>query len=100
MAKTYMPQGSVVVFGFDKLLFLVYPRICNPRSPTYLFVQKSVPFAWGMPQEDAFQYLRSCLCSSPLLALPDLSEGATFQIETDAAEVAVGAVLTQDQGKG
>ena len=42
----------------------------------------------------AFETLRSALISAPLLALPDLSEGAVFTLETDASDVAVGAVLS------
>ena len=37
--------------------------------------------------------LKHCLCSAPVLSLPDLQQ--PFEIETDASDYAVGAILTQ-----
>jgi hypothetical protein len=50
-------------------------------------------FAWGRSQKKAFDDLKQCLCSAPVLSLPDLQH--PFQIETDALDYAVGTVLTQ-----
>jgi hypothetical protein len=50
-------------------------------------------FAWGKAQQRAFDDLNHCLCSTPLLSLLDLQQ--PFEIETDASDYVVGAVLTQ-----
>ena len=50
-------------------------------------------FAWGRSQQQAFDDLKQCLCSTPVLSLPDLQH--PFEIEIDASDYAVGAVLTQ-----
>ncbi len=53
---------------------------------------------WGPPQEKAFTLLKEKLCSAPILQSPDFSR--EFVVNTDASEVAVGAVLQQDFGRG
>ncbi len=42
---------------------------------------------------DAFRFLRDALCSSPILAFPDMSK--PFIVATDASSHAVSAVLSQ-----
>jgi hypothetical protein len=44
-------------------------------------------------QQQAFDDLKQCLCSSPVISLPDLQH--PFDIETDALDYVVGIVLTQ-----
>jgi hypothetical protein len=50
-------------------------------------------FVWGLSQQQVFDDLKQCLCSTPVLSLPDLQQ--PFEIETDASDYVVGAVLTQ-----
>ena len=50
-------------------------------------------FVWGWSQQQAFDDLKQRLCSAPVLSLPNLQQ--PFEIETDASDYAVGAVLTQ-----
>jgi hypothetical protein len=50
-------------------------------------------FAWGQPQQEAFDDLKQRLCSTPVLSLPDLQH--PFEIETNASNYAVGVVLMQ-----
>jgi hypothetical protein len=50
-------------------------------------------FVWGQPQQQEFDNLRQCLCSTLVLSLPDLQQ--PFEIETDASDYVVGIVLTQ-----
>jgi hypothetical protein len=49
--------------------------------------------AWGKAQQRAFDDLNHILCSAPILSLLDLQQ--LFEIETDAYDYALGAVLTQ-----
>jgi hypothetical protein len=50
-------------------------------------------FVWGLSQQQAFDDLKQCLCSSPILSLVDLQH--PFDIETNALDYVVGIVLTQ-----
>ena len=50
-------------------------------------------FFWSEPQQKAFKELKNCLCSTPVLTLPDLQH--PFEIETDASAYVIGVVLTQ-----
>eukprot|EP00253_Pinus_taeda_P001830 PITA_01830 len=50
-------------------------------------------FFWSESQQKAFKELKNRLCTAPVLALPDLQQ--PFEVETDASDYAIGAVLTQ-----
>ena len=60
--------------------------------------RKDLPFQWTPDHEVAFNNLKTALCTAPTLILPDFSK--TFYVMTDASDLATGAVLMQDQGKG
>jgi hypothetical protein len=47
----------------------------------------------GYIQQQDFDDLKQCLCSTPVLSLLDLQQ--PFEIETDASNYVVGIVLTQ-----
>jgi hypothetical protein len=50
-------------------------------------------FFWSESQQKAFGELKYRLCSALVLTLPDLQQ--PFEIETDASDYAIGAILTQ-----
>jgi hypothetical protein len=50
-------------------------------------------FLWGLSQQQVFDDLKQRLCSAPVLSLPDLQK--SFEIEIDASDYVVGAILTQ-----
>ena len=50
-------------------------------------------FQWGGKQQKAFDTLKEKISSMPLLALPNLRQ--PFEIQTDASNYAMGAVLLQ-----
>nr|KAG5690731.1 hypothetical protein BaRGS_022422 [Batillaria attramentaria] len=54
-----------------------------------------VPWSWGPEQENAFQQLKECLTSPPILGFPDYS--SPFVLQTDASTHGLGAILYQMQ---
>ena len=57
-------------------------------------LKKGALFVWTPSHQSAFTALQHALMTAPVLALPDFSK--PFQIQTDASEFGVGAVLLQD----
>jgi hypothetical protein len=62
-------------------------------------LKKDVPYAWDQDQHEAFERLKACLTSPPILAYPNFTK--PFVLYTDASTFALGAILSQkdDQNK-
>ena len=56
---------------------------------------KNARFSWGSEQEVAFNQLKRCLTSAPVLGMP--RDSGAFYLDTDASDVGLGAVLSQEQ---
>lgn len=63
-------------------------------SPLTKLTCKSVTFNWGEDQQNAFDELKKRLLATPILFHPDFAK--PFKITTDASNIAVGGVLSQD----
>ena len=50
-------------------------------------------FQWGGKHQKAFDTLKEKISTTPVLAVPDLQR--PFEIQIDASDYAMGAVLTQ-----
>ena len=57
--------------------------------------RKGTPFVWTDRQQKAFEALKACLISAPILGFP--TEKGRFALDTDASLFAVGGVLNQLQ---
>jgi hypothetical protein len=57
-------------------------------------LKKGALFVWTPSHQQAFEALKSSLVSAPVLALPNFTK--PFQLQTDACDTGVGAVLLQD----
>ncbi|KAL5505465.1 hypothetical protein EMCRGX_G006900 [Ephydatia muelleri] len=55
-------------------------------------------FEWTDTCQDAFNHLRKCLVTAPIIAFPDFSK--KFILDTDASDCGIGAVLAQVQDDG
>ena len=69
------------------------PRFATVASPLTALTKKGVRFVWTDLTENAFQVLKSCLSSAPILAYPNFEK--PFILQTDASDVGLGVVLTQ-----
>ena len=67
-------------------------------TPLTQLLQKGAPFAWESAQQQAFDALKTAVSEQPVLILFDPS--LPYVVTTDASGYAVGAWLSQDQGRG
>ena len=74
------------------------PRFSHIAQPLTELQKDNRVFLWTEVRERAFNELKSKLTTAPVLRLPD--EQLPYIIHTDASDVAVGAVLMQDDGSG
>lgn len=69
------------------------PGFAELARPLHKPTEKGVPFKWTPACQAAFQALKNKLVSAPILTFPDPSE--TFILDTDASDMAIGAILSQ-----
>lgn len=63
-------------------------------APIVKLLRKNVKFRWTENQEKAFQEVKKKLIEEPVLTRPDFTK--PFTLQTDASDVGLGAVLTQE----
>ena len=63
--------------------------------PLYELTGPKAPFHWDVPQQEAFEALKSALVSAPVLAYPNSTD--MFILDTDASDTAIEAELLQLQ---
>ena len=64
-------------------------------EPLVALTRKGAPFVWTDRQQQAFEALKACLISVPILGFP--TEDGRFVLDTVASLFAVGGVLSQLQ---
>jgi hypothetical protein len=69
-----------------------YAHIARPLND---LLRKDVPWTWEKPQQEAFDTLKAAMVSAPVLVYSDHER--PYLLETDASDVAYGAVLSQKQ---
>nr|XP_025035341.1 uncharacterized protein LOC112544063 [Pelodiscus sinensis] len=74
------------------------PNFSSLAAPLTDLTRKGQPerVRWTPTCEGAFRELKDRLVSAPVLAQPDFNK--PFTLQTDASEVGLGAVLTQEEG--
>ncbi len=94
LISTERQVGDKKHIGTWKLLQAVHQELLCNNSPSTGIVEE-VHFMCGDEQEKAFIQLKDALCKAPALAYlnPDLP----YVMDTDAGNVAIGAVLSQVQ---
>jgi transposase InsO family protein len=78
--------------GYYRKFIKDYSTISHPLTE---LTKDEVPFRWTEKEQEAFDYLRTCLITRPILAYPNFK--LPFIIFTDASNVGLGAVLSQIQ---
>jgi len=81
--------------GYYRKFVKHFSHIASPLSE---LLQKDRKFEWKEPQQNAFDTLKTAICSAPILVSPD--DTKPYVVRTDASGYAVGATLSQDQGRG
>ena len=74
------------------------PAFARIAHPLHHLTKKDVPFHWDSDCEAAFQRLKECLVTAPILSYPHCGPGKQFILETDASGLGLGAILSQEQG--
>lgn len=74
------------------------PNFSRIAEPLNTLKKKGQPFQWTSQCQKAFDYLKACLTSSPILGHPNLQ--LPFTVYTDASDTGLGAVLTQRKEQG
>ncbi|WVZ96997.1 hypothetical protein U9M48_042568 [Paspalum notatum var. saurae] len=69
-----------------------FSKIAKPMTE---LTKKNVKFEWSPQCEKAFQTLKSCLTSAPILTQPDITK--SFDIYCDACRTGLGCVLMQEK---
>lgn len=63
-------------------------------APLSEIIKKNMGFQWEKEHEESFNKVKNSLTSAPILALPNFD--LTFEIECDASEIGIGAILHQN----
>ena len=66
-------------------------HFAHVAAPLTDLLGKGIVWHWGPAEQGAFDALKHALTATPVLALADAAK--PYVIETDASELAVGAVL-------
>lgn len=97
--KASVPKSKKQVRAFLGLLGYYrkfIPGFSDMALPLTELTKKRSPekIVWKEIHQHSFDALKDCLCTKPILQLPDLSK--PFVLRTDASDTGLGAVLLQD----
>lgn len=65
------------------------------EHPLRQLITVDQPFQWPNEHDEAFETIKSILLSDRVLKLPDFSGLYKFELQTDASDIGIGAVLSQ-----
>ena len=97
MANAYVSQEYPSVSRVREFLSKIYERLFNRSATVEKTPKKDVKFVWSSAQENAFQLIKEAFSDQAFFAHPD--PNLPYVLETDASEVGLGAVLSQERNK-
>ena len=83
--------------GFYRKFINNHSKIVAPMSDLTKECNGKI-FKWNAEAQEAFEKMKAALCAAPILVLPD--PRLPYVVTTDASGYAIGACISQDQGKG
>src|SRR4051812_43076423 len=83
-------RGFLGLASYYRRFIKDFSKIAGPLNK---LLKKNISYQWTKEQQKAFEYLKGCLISSPILVYPDWNK--RFILFTDASTFALGAVLAQ-----
>ena len=89
-----MVRQFVGFVGYYRRFVKIFAELADPLVA---LTRKGVPFMWGDEQQRAFDALKACLLSAPILGFP--TEKDRFVLDTDASLFDIGGVLSQIQNE-
>lgn len=85
-------RGFIGLCSYYRRFIMGFGEIATPLNA---LTQKNKKFVWDEQCQEAFDTLKRCLTTAPVLAMPNDDE--PFILDTDASTVSIGAVLSQVQ---
>ncbi|KAL0867440.1 hypothetical protein ABMA27_008227 [Loxostege sticticalis] len=87
------PKDIKSLMGLVSYYRRFIPNLSKIAKPLTNLLKKDVPFNWQNEQQLAFESLKKCLISAPILAYPDFTK--PFILTCDASNFAISAILSQ-----
>lgn len=75
------------------------PKFAEIAHPLNQLCRKNTDFNWNEKCQESFETLKKCIISPPVLDYPDFSKQNTFILQTDASNKAIGAILSNKNGR-